>query len=95
MYCTTQIIHVHRTAQQPINYELTETPDIHEHDVFCDCKPEEYEVKYLYAFATYLQLPAFGRFQGKRVLVVAFPRENQAVAKVTSVEMITKKTHSC
>ena len=37
-----------RDTKEVANYELTETPDIHEHDVFCDCKPEEYEVNYPY-----------------------------------------------
>jgi len=68
------------------NYELTENPCINESDVFCDCKPDEYEANYPYAFAEYLKVPAFGRFRGKRVLVVAFPHDDQSVAKVISVD---------
>ena len=34
------------TWQAEASYQLTETPTIREHDVFCDCMPDDYEVNY-------------------------------------------------
>ena len=87
--------HADDLAKAEANYQLTETPAIREHDLFRDCRPDEYEINYHYDFAAHLELPAFCNFQGDRALAVAFPREDQAVAKVINVDNGYEGVHIC